>query len=220
MDMTPRHTPSARARETDQIALWPVAMALLPTGVCVLAELALRVTGRLSTAVLVLVLVLLDPLLFVAFRWISHMVLEAGDRGVQAILAPQGGAAPTPSYSVQEAMVARGDFTSAVTMYRAWIDQHPDDIEARLRLAALFESLHDDDRAEACYRAISTRNTSRALQARAMRGLIDLYQRVGARDKLKIELGRFARQWEGTRDGTLAREQLRELTREDFENSG
>ncbi len=217
MPTTPQRKQPDRAGDTDLMARWPFAMAVLPTALCVVAEAALRVTGRIGTGQLCIALLLIDPLLFLGFMGISRLVLLAGDRGLQAILAPQGGPAHATGYSVQEAMIAQGDFTSAVTTYRALIDEHPDDIEARLRLAALFESLHDDDRAEACYRAACARNGAPALQARARRGLIDLYQRVGAREQLKRELGRFAREFDGTRDATLAREQLRELTREEFE---
>ncbi|MDH5284969.1 MAG: hypothetical protein OEW80_13910, partial [Gemmatimonadota bacterium] len=50
--------------------------------------------------------------------------------------------------------------------------------------------------------------------------LIELYRTTGRRDRLRVELARFADRYRGTRGGRSAAELLRDIKTEDREASG
>jgi len=121
--------------------------------------------------------------------------------------------APEPTYARQEVLVVRGQYAEAAAYYRDYIRVHPEDYEARLRLAELLEKhLNADGEAEQLYLEVRRAKPDERRELAAHRGLIDLYARAGRTDRLRLELARFADRYKGTRHETEARERLEELT--------
>ena len=68
--------------------------------------------------------------------------------------------------------------------------------------------------AEALYKEVQARRPSPREEAAATTGLIDQYRRTGRRDRLIVELARFAARFRGTTAGDAARRELAELKRD------
>jgi hypothetical protein len=110
--------------------------------------------------------------------------------------------------------IARGEYREAAECFRDHLVIEPHDHEARLRLAFLLESrLADDAGAEALYKEVQSRRPTPREEAAATNGLIDLYRRTGRRDRLIVELARFAGRYRGTTAGEAAARELAELKR-------
>ena len=119
---------------------------------------------------------------------------------------------PPPAYVRQDVLVTQGKYAEAADYYRDHIRVHPEDLEARLRLAALIEKhLHDDAEAERLYLEVRRGRPDERREMAAFNGLIDLYARAGRTDRLKVELARFADRYPGSRQATGALERLRGL---------
>ena len=96
-------------------------------------------------------------------------------------------------------MIVRGQYREAAEYFRDHLTVEPDDNEARLRLADLVEK-HLDDPAEAerLYLEVRRHQPEPGHEMRAANGLIDLYRKQGRRDRLMVELARFADRYSGT----------------------
>jgi len=117
-----------------------------------------------------------------------------------------------PTYVRQEMLIARGEYAEAAAYYRDHLVVEPDDNEARLRLALLLETrLADDGGAEALYKEVQSRHPTPQAETAATNGLIDLYRRTGRRDRLIVELARFAERFRGSPAGEGAQRELMEL---------
>jgi hypothetical protein len=115
-------------------------------------------------------------------------------------------------YGVEETLVVRGEFDRAADAYLVRTLAHPDDLEARFRLADLhWRRRRDYASAEQVYLELRARELSRTERARVDRSIIDLYEASGDRERLKAELARTARAYPGTDFGRGAARQLREL---------
>jgi len=149
---------------------------------------------------------------------LAEMVLRssgAAARGFAKMVYATGDLAPTPGYSAQESLVARGFYTEAVESYAELLREHPEDVNARLNLAWIhWKHRGDPQAAERIYLAIRSDTTSPAAQRRALNALIELYRETGRRDRLLVELGRFADQYRGTPEGESTRRYLQELKSE------
>jgi hypothetical protein len=109
-------------------------------------------------------------------------------------------------------LIARGQYAEAAEYFRDHIRVTPEDLDARLRLADLAEhQLKDDAEAERLYAEVRKLAKTRDHEFAAANGLIDLYRRVGRRDRLRVELARFAERYQGSAAGKAAAAELREL---------
>jgi tetratricopeptide (TPR) repeat protein len=162
------------------------------------------------------VLVLLDIPIAVAAALGIHAAVRRGSAGLMNTIYSWGGSTPMPqTYPRQEALIARGAYAEAAEYFRDHIRVTPEDLEARLRLAALAERyLREDTEAEQLYLEVRKRATSRDQQFAASNGLIDLYRRMGRKDRLRVELARFAERYPGTAAANAAAAELRELKKE------
>ena len=146
---------------------------------------------------------------------LAEMVLRssgAAARGFAKMVYATGDLAPTPGYSAQESLVARGFYAEAVESYQQLLREHPEDVNARFNLAWIhWKHRADPQAAERTYLGIRGESTSPAVQRRASNALIELYRETGRRDRLLVELGRFADQYRGTPEGESTRRYLREL---------
>lgn len=119
------------------------------------------------------------------------------------------------TYVRQEMHIARGEYRAAAEYFRDHLVVEPDDNQARLRLAHLLEArLADDAGAEALYKEVQSRQPSPREETAATNGLIDLYRRTGRRDRLMVELARFAERHRDSTAGEAARRELSELKRD------
>lgn len=137
-------------------------------------------------------------------RWIAQVAIGT----LAATVADR----PPPSYSVEEALVARGAFDRAADALLTRILASPDEIEAYFRLAEV-HSRHRRDfaAAEQVYRDLRARHL-RPRDARRLDGaLVDLYESAGDVGRLKAELSRYADQYRGTAAGAGAARRLQEL---------
>jgi hypothetical protein len=134
---------------------------------------------------------------------------DAGQEDSLPIRAPRPSG---PAYGQQEMHITRGEYRAAAESFRDHLTVEPHDHDARLRLAFLLESrLADEAGAETLYKQVRTRGPTPQQEAAATNGLIDLYRRNGRRDRLMVELARFAERHRGSRAGEGAARELAEL---------
>jgi len=127
--------------------------------------------------------------------------------------AAWGGRTQLPgSYPREELLIVRGEYGEAAEYFRDHLKVEPKDNEARLRLADLLEQ-HLDDAADAerLYLEVRRASPDRSHELRATNGLIDLYRKQGRRDRLIVELARFAERFRGTPGAEAAVRLLTEL---------
>jgi hypothetical protein len=123
-----------------------------------------------------------------------------------------GNLPPDPAHSACEALAARGFYAEAAEAYRNHLLEKPGDHLARVKLAELYRThLADPDAAERMYLEIRRGKPSAREDRLASNLLIELYRKTGRRDRLMVELARFAAQWKGTRAGEDAARTLHEM---------
>lgn len=191
-----------------RIAIYFVpACCILLTG----AWFSLLARGVISGLVFVALLLLNLPLALTGVWLINRSLRRASVTLGRALLAA-GDIPPPPSYPNQDLLIAQGRYAEAADYFRDHIRITPDDVAARLRLADLLErELGDTAGAEAEYLEVRRRAGDPRAEFAATAGLIDLYRKLGRRDRLAVELARCADRYRGTRPGAAAAEELREL---------
>lgn len=126
-----------------------------------------------------------------------------------------GNIPPPRTYPRQDVMIVRGQYREAAEYFRDHLTIEPADNEARLRLADILEArLNDAAAAEQLYLEVRGANPDRGQEMRAANGLIDLYRKQGRRDRLMVELARFADRYRGTPGAEAAARLLREVKSE------
>lgn len=173
---------------------------------------ALWYRGTLSSLAFIIWLALELPVAWVVGT-AAWYIIHVASSGFITMLTAAGGTPPEYGFSEQEALVAQGRIDDAIQSYRRYIDDHPGEIEGRLRLAALLASHPGEiDNAEATFlEARVLGGTARQL-ATLSNGLIDLYHSAGRTAQLKAELARYARAYAGSHEAGAAAERLRRLT--------
>lgn len=159
------------------------------------------------------VLVALDVPLAVLAAFALNAAVGRGSSGIiNTIYSWGSGPPPAPSYPRQDTLIVRGQYAEAAEYFRDHIRVNPDDLDARLRLADLAEhQLKDDALAERLYAEVRKLAKTRDHEFAAANGLIDLYRRVGRRDRLRVELARFAERYKGSPAAQSAAAELKEL---------
>lgn len=159
------------------------------------------------------VLVVLDVPLAVLAAFALNAAVGRGSSGIiNTIYSWGSGPPPAPSYPRQDTLIVRGQYAEAAEYFRDHIRVNPDDLDARLRLADLAEhQLKDDALAERLYAEVRKLAKTRDHEFAAANGLIDLYRRVGRRDRLRVELARFAERYKGSPAAQSAAAELKDL---------
>jgi hypothetical protein len=194
-----------------KIALWfgPAAFIMLSALWYFLAE------KQMIPGWVAVVMTILDiPLVIVGVILIHRGTIHASE-GLVKTLYSAGNIPPPPSYPRQDVMIVRGQYREAAEYFRDHLTVEPGDNEARLRLADLMEK-HLDDAAEVerLYLEVRRHQPTAGHEMRAANGLIDLYRKQGRRDRLMVELARFADRYRGTPGADAADRLLSELKRE------
>ena len=174
------------------------------------AELKLAWQGRISPAVLLLLLVLNFG--FIALvAWLILRSTEGAGHAFTRTVYAHGNIARDPTFSAEESLIIRGKTAEAEKLLRDRILARPAELEAQLKLAALLEQLERPDEAERIYLDVRRSHPSPRVEMTAVNRLLNLYRRTGRHDRLKVELARFADRWKGTSAGDHAGRLLREL---------
>lgn len=136
----------------------------------------------------------------------------ATSKGLVTVMTGAGNIKAAPSFSYQESLVARGRFDEAEQAYRDHLAAEPNDLDARLALAALVrDHARDSARAEHLFLEARALGPTPPQEYAIANALIDLYQRTGQTGRQMAELARFADRYRGTDGGNRAREALRRL---------
>ncbi len=165
---------------------------------------------------LFVVLLALNIPLTAAGVFLIHGGTSLASQGLVKTIFAAGNIPPPPTYPRQETLIVRGQYREAAEYYRDHLTINPDDNEARLRLADLYEKhLDDAASAEALYLEVRRMQPTPRHEAMAANGLIDLYRKTGQRGRLMVQLARFAERYRGSPAAAEAARLLRELKEED-----
>ncbi len=146
---------------------------------------------------------------------ISHAMTRAS-QALLGTLQSTGGEKHSREYSEQQSLIVAGRIDDAIDSFQAHLVAFPDDVEARLRLAALYAGPGKQaDAAEHQYLEARSMTLNPRQELVIGNALIDLYRHTGQRHALKAELARFARLHQGSEAGTQARHHLRQLVEEE-----
>ena len=163
-------------------------------------------------------LALLILLNFPAVYGLSLLVfrlINSSAHGFTNMVLAAGNLPPDPAHSPYEALAARGFYAEAAAAYRQHLVEQPQDHLARVKLADLYRHhLADADAAERLYLEIRRGKPSPSEDRLASNLLIELYRKAGRKDRLMVELARFADHYKGTRAGEDAARTLREMKEE------
>lgn len=169
--------------------------------------------GWISPLVFVLLLILNLPITAAGVMMIHRTVGDVAVLMVKTMFA-DGDIPPPPTYPRQDVLIAQGKYDEAASWFRDHLVVEPTDHEARLRLALLLETqLQNYQEAEQLYlqiRQVQPPATPRQ-QMQAANGLIDLYRKMGRRDRLIVELARFVDRYRGSPLAEGAARELKEL---------
>lgn len=145
-----------------------------------------------------------------------HRATSGAATGFVRSLLSAGDIPPPRTYPNQEVLIAQGRYAEAADYFRDHLTIEPEDHAARLLLARLLETrLGDDAGAERLYLEVRNAGLPPREAGAATNGLIDLYRRTGRRDRLKMELARYADRYGGTAAGEAAARELKALKAED-----
>ena len=159
-----------------------------------------------------LLLVIMNVPVTIAGIFAIHRTVGVTSTGLVKAIFAAGNIPPPPTYPRQDVMIARGQYAEAADYFRDHIRIEPGDHEARLQLAQLLETrLQGHDEAERLYQEVRRMQPDPRQEMRAANGLIDLYRRTGRRDRLRVELARFADRYGGTAAGDAAAREVSEL---------
>lgn len=151
--------------------------------------------------------------------WALAALIERGALGTAKAFATtvlgSGNIAPEPGFSSEEAMIIQGRLEDAEAAFRARLVAEPGLYQAGLRLGALLFQMGRHEEAERVYLDLRHQQLPSAAAMTVANRLIDLYQRDGRTDRLKVELARFSGEHKGTGAGEHAARRLRELKEEE-----
>ena len=170
----------------------------------------------ISRPVALLLMWVVAPMLASVIAILFSRFLSGVATAVMGGLHSSGGERHSREYSEQQALVVAGRFDDAVDSYQAHLVAFPEDVEARLRLAALYAGgAQQPEAAERQFLEVRDMPHSPRQALVIGNALIDLYRSTGQRHALKAELARFARVHQGSAAGEQARQHLRHLVEED-----
>jgi hypothetical protein len=162
-----------------------------------------------------LVLILLTVPAIYVFARILFLFMDQSARTFTNVVMAGGNLPPDPAHSSFESLAVRGFYTEAAEAYRQHLTQKPADHLARVKLADLYlRHLNDPDGAERLYLEIRKGQPSPREDRLASNLLIELYRKIGKKDRLMVELARFAQSYPGTRAAEDAARTLQQMKEE------
>ena len=168
-------------------------------------------TGRID-GLAALGIALMGPVLGIGVGILISKGGTVAGRALTDMLVANFDLPPGPSFSHQEALVARGEIQLARESYETHVAEHPADLDARLALAALWrDQLRDGPRAIELYLEARRLGPNRRQAYAIANALIDLYDSTGNPGRKLAELARLAEEFKDTEAGVRAREAVRRL---------
>jgi hypothetical protein len=198
---------------SDGVDAFRIAIYFIPACCILLTAAWFSLLARHVISGLVFVgLLLLNLPIALTGVWLINRTLRHASVTLGRALLAAGDIPPPPSYPNQDLLIAQGHYAEAAAYFRDHIRITPDDVVARLRLADLLErQLGDAAGAESEYLEVRRVGGDPRVEFAATTGLIDLYRKLGRRDRLTVELARCADRYRGTRPGRAAARELRDL---------
>jgi hypothetical protein len=179
------------------------------------AEVFAFVKEWIGPATLVLLLLANVPVLFLLALVLSAS-LERAANGIANTLYAGGNLPPSPAHSGMDSLVARGLYREAAGAYSAHLVRHPQDNLARIKLAQVHrDHLGEPEVAERLLQEVRRNRPKPRDEFMAANLLIELHRSTGRRDRLMVELARFADRYKGTRAGRDAARALKEMKQAD-----
>lgn len=170
--------------------------------------------GWYSGPVLVVLLLLDLPWIFLLSTALWFFMQGTARQFVQTVLGA-GNLTPDPAHSGAESLVARGFYAEAAAAFRALIAEHPKDDLARIKLAQVHrDHLREPEPAESLLLEVRRHAADPRHAVLAANLLIELYRATGRKDRLMVELARFADRYKGSRAAAEAARALREMKAE------
>jgi hypothetical protein len=159
-----------------------------------------------------IVMLVVDIPLTVACVFAIYHGSHKASVGLVNTMFAAGNIPPPRTYPNQDVLIVRGQYREAADYFRDHLTVEPEDNEARLRLADLLQRrLDDPSGAEQLYLEVRKRHPEPREAMQAANGLIDLYRKQDRRDRLVVELARFAENYNGTPGAEAATRLLKEL---------
>jgi hypothetical protein len=170
--------------------------------------------GWYGGGIFVLLLLLDLPLIFV-LSTVLWLAMQGTAQGFAHTVLGAGNLKPDPAHSGCESLVARGFYPEAAASFRALIVEHPKDDLARIKLAQVYrDHLGEPETAESLLLEVRRHGTDPRHEVLAANLLIELYRATGRKDRLMVELARFADRYKGSRAAAEAARTLREMKEE------
>jgi len=157
-------------------------------------------------------ILLIGWLLAAAITYFAWTASGVAGRALVHTVTGAGNLPPAPSFSFQESLIARGSFAEAAQAFEVHLAANPDDLHARLALAALWrDHLHDPATAERMLLETRQLVPPAGIEFAIGNALIDLYHSSGQLGREMAELARFAKRFAGTEAGNRAHAALLRL---------
>ncbi|HTS88798.1 MAG TPA: hypothetical protein VMG41_09935 [Gemmatimonadales bacterium] len=170
--------------------------------------------GMIGPVAYVVLLLLTIPAI-VLFSGFAYGLMHRAATGIAQTMLGAGNLPREPEHSDCESLVARGFYREAVQAFQARIATAPDDNLARIKLAEVHRlHLAEPEEAERLYLEVRRHNPNPRHEFLASNLLIENYRSAGRRDRLMVELARFADRYRGTRAGRDAARLVREMKEE------
>jgi hypothetical protein len=143
-------------------------------------------------------------------QWITNTTATA----ISRIVLPTGRSTPyAHTFSLQDSLVAQGNFDEALELYEAHLARHHDDVEAHSRTAELYLRAGNAARAAAVF--VALRRIPGVPQSRelyATQRLVDIYlESLGDQGRALVELRRLVERFPATVEAHHAREAIARL---------
>ncbi len=191
-----------------------VRTALPALPILVMGEGVGAMKGWYGGGVFLLLLLLDLPLIF-AISTLLWFAIAGTAHGFAHTVLGMGNLKPEPAHSGAESLVARGYYRESVASFQALIAANPGDNLARIKLAQVHrDHLAEPEAAERLLLEVRRSAPDPRHEVLAANLLIELYRATGRRDRLIVELARFADRYRGTHAGREAARALRELKQE------
>ena len=163
---------------------------------------------------LVLFIILAAWAMGTALKRMTTAMIDGTANAFLRLVWPSGDSTPyTPTWSAEQAKVARGDIEGALVGYGAAMRLHPTDPELRFRVAEVLYRSTTPERSEKYFkegRALAGEDRGRELYA--TQRLIDLYLGpLGDNVRALVELRRVVERFPGTSEAAAARKVLMEM---------
>jgi len=151
----------------------------------------------------------------VVWSGVMYSMIERTAESFSRTVLGAGNLPPDPAHSGLESLVARGLYREAVDAFQRFLTAHPGDNLARIKLADLHRTyLGEPEAAERLYLEVRHSRPDPRHEFLAWNLLMELYRSMGRKDRLLVELARFADRYRGTRPGRDAARALKEMKAE------